>query len=525
VAEVSDRRIAEWLAILTFAVYAYSFAGGGWNQNSQFDLTRAIVERHTFAIDAYAGNTGDVSYANGHVYSNKSPALSWIAAIPYFGLYAIEHARGIDVSAAMPLTFNAYMCSLITVALPGALIPAMLFLAGRKRGFAASWCAFVALAIAFATQLFPYATIFMLHVPSGALLLFALTSPRRGLAGFAAGLATAMNYLCAPAIILFAMITRDGLKPIPTSRGGPHSSQEAIEAESAPNSSQARVQAKRGDGLQPVPRLQIGRFLAGAVIPLILLAIYQQLCFGSFLTNSMTRTDPRFITHGAKLGVLQAPSLNVFYAITISPYRGIFYFAPLLIAALGGLVVWWRSRRDRAELFAIVAIAAFFFGFNLCFNGWDGGFGIPGRYLVPVIPLAGLALLHFRGWLTIALAILSFTINFAAAVVDPQPSATIPRPLTQYIAPLLFTGHFSNDVPITAPWSAATLTGHTSVNRMTFDESRIFQKHPPGSTEAEWTSFNLGEPMTGAGSAASIVPLLLILAGGCSAIAMKTRKR
>ena len=35
----------------------YFFAGGGWNQNSQFDLTRAIVERHTFAIDAYAGNT------------------------------------------------------------------------------------------------------------------------------------------------------------------------------------------------------------------------------------------------------------------------------------------------------------------------------------------------------------------------------------------------------------------------------------------------------------------------------------
>ena len=77
---VADRQLAFWLFLLTFVAYAYFQAGGGWNQNSQFDLTRAIVEHHTFAIDAYASNTGDVSRAGGHVYSNKSPALSWIAA-------------------------------------------------------------------------------------------------------------------------------------------------------------------------------------------------------------------------------------------------------------------------------------------------------------------------------------------------------------------------------------------------------------------------------------------------------------
>ena len=470
-----DRRIAEWIAILAFAVYAYSFGGGGWNQNSQFDLTRAIVERHTFTIDAYAANTGDVSYAGGHVYANKSPALSWIAAIPYTVLYAIERARGIDVSAAMPLTFNAYVCTLVTVALPGALIPALLYRIGRRRGFDRAWCAFVALATAFATQLFPYSTLFMRHVPSGMLMLYALTSPRRALAGFAAGLATAMNYLCAPAVILFAF-----RKP--------------------------------------------KRFLPAAAIPLIALAVYQQVCFGSFLTNSMARTDPRFVTPGAAAGVFQAPSLGVFYAITLSPYRGIFFFAPVLIAALGGALVWWRTQADRNDLYAILAIAAFFFLFNLCFNGWDAGFGIGGRYLVPVIPLAGLLLLHYRAPVTVALAVLSFAINFAAAVVDPQPSGTIPRPLTQYILPLLATGHFSPAVPITPPWSAATFTGHTSVNRMTLDEALVFERHAPGSLEAEWASFNLGEPVFGPGSAASIAPLLLILAGGCSVIAMKTRR-
>ena len=50
---IADRQLAIWLALLTFATCAYFQAGGGWNQNSQFDLTRAIVEHHTFAIDGY----------------------------------------------------------------------------------------------------------------------------------------------------------------------------------------------------------------------------------------------------------------------------------------------------------------------------------------------------------------------------------------------------------------------------------------------------------------------------------------
>src|SRR5258708_39890410 len=79
---LADRRVAIWIFLLVFTTYAYFHAGGGWDPNSQLDLTRAIVERHTFAINAYAANTGDLSFVNGRVYSNKSPALSLIAALP-----------------------------------------------------------------------------------------------------------------------------------------------------------------------------------------------------------------------------------------------------------------------------------------------------------------------------------------------------------------------------------------------------------------------------------------------------------
>ncbi|HKS23520.1 MAG TPA: hypothetical protein VJZ76_12025 [Thermoanaerobaculia bacterium] len=447
--QLADRRVAEWLFLLAFAVYAYFYAGGGWNQNATFDLTRAMVERHTLAIDAYAGNTGDVSYANGHVYANKAPALAWLAAVPYALM------RGLPISLAI------YLCTLVCVAIPGALIPPMLYSAGRRRGVDARWCATVALTTAFATLLFPYATIFMVAVPSGALMLYACTGERRAFGGFAVGLAIAMNYLAVAALLFGRRV----------------------------------------------------RFFVAAAIPLIALAVYQWMCFGSPFKTSVATTDPRFLTHGS---VFVAPSLAALVGITISPYRGLFFFAPVLLLAIPRLRDW-----------RIAAVAAFFLAANVCFNGWEGGFAVGARYLVPVIPLLGVGLLSCRGWTrkaVVALGVVSFAINFAAAAVDPQPSGTIPRPFTQYIVPLLLHGRFSPDVPITPPWSAATITGHTSVNRLTHDEATLFQRYPPQSPQVEWASFNLGELAFGPGDARSLIPIALLLAAGGAAIAWRVRQ-
>ena len=470
----TDRRIAEWLFLLTLVTYAYFQAGGGWNQNSQFDLTRAIVERHTLAIDAYASNTGDISKYNGHVYTNKAPGLSFVGAVPYAVLYPFER----DANDPLVLALNHYVCTILCVALFGALVPAILYRFARARGVDPRWAATVALTVALATQLLPYATLFVTAVPSGALMLIALTTQRRTLAGVAAAAATTMNYLCAPALLLFGL-------------AGPR-----------------RV-----------------RFFAGAAPPLIALAIYQKICCGSYFRTPISTMDPRFVNPNAALGIMQRPSLEAFYGITFSPYRGLFYIAPVLVMALIGLFFWFRA--GQRLLAAVVAtVSLYFFAFNVSFNGWEGGFGIGARYLVPLIPMLGLAMLHIGRPLRavfIALAVLSFATNFAATAVDPQPSGTIPRPITQYILPLLIHGHFSPDVPITPPWSAATFTGHTSVNRMTFDEAVVFQRHPPGSDASEWSSFNLGEPFLGAGDARSLIPIALVIAAGVAAIVRKAQ--
>src|SRR5204863_466300 len=83
-------------------------------------------------------------------------------------------------------------------------------------------------------------------------------------AGFAAGLAAAMNYLCIVALIFGRRM----------------------------------------------------RFAVAAAVPLVALAAYQWACFGSPFRTSVATTDPRFLTHGS---VFVAPSLDAFLGITISP--------------------------------------------------------------------------------------------------------------------------------------------------------------------------------------------------------------
>ncbi|HEY2091428.1 MAG TPA: hypothetical protein VGJ81_06045 [Thermoanaerobaculia bacterium] len=456
---VDDKRIAEWLFLLTFFAAAYFYAGAGWNQNATFDLTRALVERHTFAIDAYAGNTGDVSYGNGHVYANKAPALSFLAAVPYF----FVHTFGIR-----NLAIACYFCTLFTCGIFAALVPALLYRIGRRRGLDPLWSATVALIVAFGTELFPYSTVLMVMVPAGSLMLIAYTVRRAWVAGLAAALATAMYYICAPAMVVIALI--------------------------------------RG-------RKTLVPFIAGALPPLFGLAAYQYLCFGGLLTSSMAKTDPRFITKGGALFGL--PSLDALYGITISPYRGLLFFAPVLVMAIAPVL----------RTLGIVVISGIFLIFNLCYISWDAGFGVGARYLVPLIPLWGIALLRVdKQRLVIALGVLSIAINFGVTAVDPQPSATIPRPLTQYILPLLLRGNFSPDVPITAPWSAATFTGHTSVNRLAHDEAIVFRRHAPGSLDSEWSSFNLGELIFGPGDARSLIPFGAVFLAAVAAILWKARR-
>jgi len=68
---MSRIELVVFLVMLT--VYSFFIQYPNVNQNTRFDLVRAIVEQHTVTIDDYQENTVDKSYFDGHWYADKAP--------------------------------------------------------------------------------------------------------------------------------------------------------------------------------------------------------------------------------------------------------------------------------------------------------------------------------------------------------------------------------------------------------------------------------------------------------------------
>jgi hypothetical protein len=487
----ADRSMSIAIFVVTAALYGSFFGGGGWNQNAHFDLVRAIVERQTIAIDGLHTNTGDFSIAGDHVYANKAPGISFAGVIPYAIIYAVERAAGIDPRVPAVFTVNAWLTTFAVCGLAGALIPMLLYRYGREiAGVSPLRAASVALAIALATPLFPFSTVLFLHVPSAAALLASLWFVLRGrpaLAGAAAGFAGLANYVAIPVAGVLWLLA------IATSR-------------------------RRGrDGLL---------FAAAAAPFAAALALYQKVAFGGWLTTPMDTMSPIYMTEGAVLGIISLPTMEALYGITFSPYRGIFFAAPLLLAALAGAAVMVRGPRRNLALI-MTAVFLWFILFTASFNGWHGGGTYTARYLIPAIPLLGLLLMEAPRKLRavwIVLAVVSFANSFAVTVVDPTPPETVRSPLTEYVYPLLATGRPSPSAVIPREAAPQFIRGHSSVNRQTFAELYPATRFGGDAREGDWASFNAGEVVFGPGSAGSAVFMFLVIVAAAGWLLLRARR-
>lgn len=484
-----DRRTATGLFILVFVAYAWFFGGGGWNQNANFDLTRAIVERGTLAIDAYRSNTYDVSFHGGHTYANKAPGLSLLAVPPYAALYAIERVARLDADSFAVLTLNMWLCTVAVCATSGAALAVLLFSYARRRiGAPASQAVVGALVIAFGTYVFAYSTVFFAHVPSAVLLFWAFAEIERpAVAGALGGAAVVCNYAVLPALVVMLAVAIIG----------------------SPGRARNTMLAIAG----------------GLPFALILIA-YQTACFGAPWRTAVDATSPVFKTQGALLGVFVMPHLAPLLGITISRFRGLFFLSPVLVLAIAGGIVMVRSRRMLRELAMVIGVFVAFVAVNVSFNNWYGGAAIGPRYILPVVPFLAVPLFHVLGRLRFLWAILaafSFAVNFAVAAVNPLPSATIADPIFRYTFPLLITGRLPTHTPAYPPYAWKSSLGHVSVNRHAADEFVPFVKHPAGSAEGDWASFNIGE-IVAPGSLLSLMPILLWIVVGSAWLRRRTAR-
>ena len=465
----SDRRIAAGLFLLTFVAYAWFFNGGGWNQNAHFDLTRALAERQTLHIDGYRVNTGDIGWSpisgEWHAYSNKPPGLPFLAAIPYAGLAALERALGYSIDDWRVMTFNVYVLTLLFCAIPGALIPVVLYRYARMRMDAPPRAALLlALTVAFGTIVFPYATMFFSVVPAALFLLLAFVwlDERPLLAGVCAGIAGVCYYPC----ILAASVLAIGVwvRPAHPREG---------RAEATP---------------------YVFRFIVGGLPFGILLAWYHTACFGAPWRTSLQPANT-FAQEGLFLGLFRAhPTTDALWGLLMSEYRGLFFSSPVLLMALAGAVMMIRRGVMRRELAMIAAIFVLFVVLMTSFSGWEAGASFGPRHILQVIPLLAIPIAYLRGrmltGITIALLVVSVDMQFVATAVNPMPDGGNRQPLRTYYLPEL-------------------RAGHVSVNRQGVDELIPHALHPKGSFESEWASFNLGEFVVGPGALTSVVPIAL----------------
>ena len=376
----SRRSSADVVVLSAFALLSVVFLGlypptGPPNELSRFEAIYAFVETGSFRIDeaiARFGDLEDKSSANGHFYSNKAPGLIF-AAIPFYRAFRTVLPRPrVNWDPVFILTRIA------TVTVVSVLAAAAFLRRMRERPEGP----LLAVALLFATPYLFYARSFFSHAWTAALLWLAWDLCRAGktrraedlryaAGGFLAGLAAISEYNAAPLALIVA----------------------------------ARA-ATRGSWRG------LCLLAAGASLPIVLLLLYNNACFGSpWILSSAREARPEFAAlAGHGLFGFGAPSPKIAWAFLFHPGRGLLWRSPFWIWLVPGFAAWWRSGKDRSDCVLCLVAVAGYFVLLTGYENWHGGWAIGNRYLLPVLVFAGTALAY-------ALESPASRALFAAAVV------------------------------------------------------------------------------------------------------------
>jgi hypothetical protein len=409
---MSERRdgpLALCLFALLFSVYLLTFSGRyhSSDEMSMLVATDSLARRGVWDIELlrWMGEQQGSFGPDGHLYSRKGIGTT-LAALPLYWL-AVQAEQIGNVQAAM-----------LTNGLVTALTGVLVFLFLRRLRYGAGVSLGAALAFGLATMAWPYARYLFSESLAGLgllacayfLLRFRDKLDRASLLLAGAGLGVALlarlnNAIVAPFLGLLLLVYLKTFSPSPQPSPpegeganspplgeGPGEGEDVARGKNSPS---PQPSPPEGEGAAPLPWGRgwgRGRLALGAQFlqPVILFALpvlaalavtgwYNWLRFGDPLATGYL-PEENFST----------PFFQGLYGLTFSPGKGLFWYNPLLFAALIAWPAFWRKHRAEAPLVAAVVLGniAFYAPWYL----WWAGHAWGPRFLVTILPFAVLPL-------------------------------------------------------------------------------------------------------------------------------------
>jgi hypothetical protein len=443
-------RTAAALFVVLLACYVYILPR--WadpNQNSRLDMVIAVVEDGTFQIDKYVENTVDYAKVGDHYYSDKAPGAAFVG-IPVYLLIKQVLDRPIMDGLMTRLASNQALeatlreggtgllahkvrfaiaqvvLTLVTAALPTAAIGALLYRLLSRFAIPAWPRIWVVLGYGLLTPAFAYAGAFYGHQLCTACLFAAFYLVFMARQPMSTGALLAVGFLLGysviteyPAVLVAGILFLYALYRL-------------------------------------ADRRRIGWvILAGAPVAAGWLA-YNTALFGTPLALGYSYSELWTEQHHTGFMSLTLPHWSAIWGITFSPFRGLFFYAPWLLAFVPGLVLWFSSREHRAEFWVVLGTMVAMFLFNSSSVMWWGGFAVGPRYLLPMLPFMALPIAlawtrwQARTWFKLGIAVLcgwSLIATWGLALAGQAfPSDTLHSPLVQYAWPNWQSGNVARNL-------------------------------------------------------------------------------
>ena len=477
---MTETRARVIVAIVLFISYAYFYQAGGWNQNSRFALVRAILERHTLQIDAYAAHTGDIALKDGHYYSDKAPGASLASIVPVAAARVVSRAAGVDPESFPGIAWTSYVATVATSGVFTVVAAIAIMWIAAEWGYSTSAGVFAATAYGVATPAWCYATLFMGHSLAAGCLMIAFAAAialSRSDARRARMLGWTIGLTCGWAVVT------EFPAAVPVM---------LIVALAALNTRDAIPDAVAGT---------VARIIGGGAIMAAVLASYNVAAFGSPLHIGYA-SERGFEQMRAGLFGITYPQLWRVRELLIGSYRGLLPIAPLMALTPVGIAYIWMSGRGtggsarRRAAFVAAAIPVFYLLLNASYYYWEGGWAYGPRQITAALPFAciGFAPLWDR-WRGAARIILyagwvwGAAVTLVAVATTPQPPSNFRSPVTELLWPAFKNGDLS-------------LNNQTMVHFAAVPD----RMRGPDRTRAAW---NLGE-IIGLHGLASLIPLALV---------------